>query len=108
MKTVVKKYGEKKSIKGMVLKLDDELVYQSHRKREKHFMRKYMGWGLDIDIYEELKKMGVKLVHIEVEGEGILQCELKDFEDKGVMDRIMPFNEQYFLQETFMRWVEVY
>lgn len=80
-------------------------VYESHRNRAEHFMRKYKGWGIEDYILRDLREFPGTQIHILVEGEGILTTSAKDFYSRGFKDSYPPFGVQIFLPEKHFRWL---
>jgi hypothetical protein len=53
-----------KSSNGKIWGIIEDGVYRTYRKRSKHYVRKYLGWGIQAEIIYRLEQLGVKTIEI--------------------------------------------
>jgi hypothetical protein len=104
MEKVIKKYGPEGHEFGVLRREDDRKVYETHRSRKSHFMRKYEAWGIERIVLNDIIFMGCDTVRIILKGEGVIEAKAIDFEKEGILDQYPPFGEQYFLPQSFFQW----
>jgi hypothetical protein len=81
-------------------------VYETHRDRLKHYLRKYKGWGIEEDILKDLARYGEVKIRVVVKGEGILETTLNHFMRFGITAQFSTYGVQVFLAESRFLWVK--
>lgn len=78
-------------------------TFTTYRKREYHFARRHGGWGMNIEVFKELKDGQVAEVILIADGTAY-RVSLDDWERYGVVDTLNPDDgEQIFLPEDRFR-----
>lgn len=81
--------------------------YITERTRCEHYAYKHHGWGIELDVYEQIVCLGVKTIIVRV-SEGNrrydLVSDINSWKLYGVVDRLREdFKRQIFLAEKHMR-----
>ena len=81
--------------------------YITERNRQEHYCYSKHGWGLELDVYEQLKGLGIEEIVVRChDGRQTydLVSDIKTWKLYGVIDRLNPqFGRQIFLAEKYMR-----
>ncbi|VVB54567.1 Uncharacterised protein [uncultured archaeon] len=78
--------------------------YISHRKRSEHFCRRYEGWGIAVDVFNELVKNGFTQIVLRVGLYETLTSSIELWQKQGVKDTLREdYEEQIFLPEKLMK-----
>ena len=78
-------------------------TFTTYRKRDAHFCRKHGGWGLNTDVFRELKDAQVAEIIVVADG-ATLRVSVEDWERYGVIDTLSAEDgEQTFLSEDHFR-----
>ena len=76
-------------------------IYQKTVNRSKHLMKMFNGYGLDVNIFDDLKKLGcTEIKIIEIDTGKILNCPFSLFEEKKIMKQFD--GPQYFIQGKYL------
>jgi hypothetical protein len=77
-------------------------TYTSARRRS-HFCRKFNGWGIQLDIIRDLKRMNVHEITIVVDGKPMFST-MNDWDRHARIGTLNPdYGEQAFLEEQYFR-----
>lgn len=78
-------------------------TFTTYRKRDAHFCRKHGGWGINVEVFKDLKDAQVGEVVLIADGTPF-QVTLADWERFGVKDTLRAEDgEQIFLSEDHFR-----
>jgi len=78
-------------------------TFTTHRTRERHFARKHGGYGINVEVFDELKAGQVGEIILIADGTPY-QVTLADWDRYGVRDTLSPDDgEQIFLSEGRFR-----
>ena len=90
-----------KNSDGKVAGLLIGTVYQKTVNRAKHLMRMFNGYGMDVKIFEDLKKSGcTEIKIIEIDTGKVLSCPFSFFEEKKILKQFD--GPQYFIQGKYL------
>ena len=79
------------------------MTFTTYRKRDAHFCRKHGGWGINVEVFKDLKDAQVGEVILIADGTPY-QVTLADWERYGVKDTLSAEDgEQLFLSEDRFR-----
>ena len=77
-------------------------IYQKTVNRSKHLMRMFNGYGIDKEIFEQLKELGCKTIKIiEIDTNKILDCPFSLFDEKKILKQFD--GPQYFIQGKYLK-----
>lgn len=80
--------------------------YITHRVRMRHYAYKHHGYGIELDVYEQLRGLGIKTIVIRVrDGKTTydLVSDISTWQRYGVIDRLRSdYGRQIFLAEKYM------
>lgn len=72
-------------------------VYQKTVNRAKHLMKMFNGYGMDVEIFEELKRLGcTEIKIIEIDTGNVLTCPFSLFAEKKILKQFD--GPQFFIQ----------